>query len=85
MPSFVFHFDFKNWKQNTVRFLFFVFMKELKNKLIKQIKIDFMSIITSMVYSLFKSKFVPSPLRFSNVQWSSQQQESTVYKTIDVF
>ena len=43
-------------------------MMELKNELLKQIKINFMIIFKSMIYSLFKSKFVSSPLRFSAVQ-----------------
>ena len=40
-------------------------MTELKNELLKHIKITFMSINTSMVHTLFKSKFVSSLLRFS--------------------
>ena len=53
-------------------------------KLLKQIKINFMIIttsiviITSIVYTLFKSQFVSSPLRFSAVQWSRGHQESAV-------
>ena len=38
--------------RNTARFLFFIFMKVLKNELLKQIKINFMFILTSMVYIL---------------------------------
>ena len=56
--------------QRPVRFSLFVFMKELKNELLKQIKINFMISIISIFYKLFKSKFVSSPLRFSAVQWS---------------
>ena len=58
----------KNVKRNTVRISFFIFTKEFKNELLKQIKINFMILFTSMIYMLFKSKFVPSPLRFSAVQ-----------------
>ena len=64
--------------KNTVRFSFFILMKKLKNELLKQIKINFMIIITSIVYTLFKSQFVSSPLRFSAVQWSRGHQESAV-------
>ena len=45
---------------------FFIFMKELKNELLKQIKINFMIIFTSIVCTLLKSKFVPGPLRLCN-------------------
>ena len=48
---------------------FFVFMKRLKKELLKKIKINFTVIFTSMVYMLFKSKFVSSPTRFCAVQW----------------
>ena len=41
--------------------------------------------ITSIVYTLFKSQFVPSPLKFSAVQWSRGHQESAAQKTADVF
>ena len=52
-------------------------MEELKNESIKKIKINFMVIFTSMVYTLFKSsKLVSSSLRFSAVQWSHGHQES---------
>ena len=44
-----------------VRFSLFILMKKLKNELLKQIKINFMIIITSIVYTLFKSQFVSSP------------------------
>ena len=67
MLLFVFQFH-KKWETNTVPFSFFIFMMELKNELLKQIKINFMIIFKSMIYSLFKSKFVSSPLRFSAVQ-----------------
>ena len=66
MLLFFFHFH-KNGKPNTVRFSFFIFMMELKNELLKQIKINFMIIFTSRIYTLFKSKFVSSPLRFSTL------------------
>ena len=49
-------------------------MKKVEYELLKQIKINFMIIITSMVYTLFKSQFVSSPLRFSPVQWSRGHQ-----------
>ena len=37
-------------------------MKELKNELLKKINTNFMAVSTSMVYALFKIKFVSSPL-----------------------
>ena len=43
-------------------------MEELKNELLKQIKINFMIIFTGMIYTLFKSKFVSGLLRFIAVQ-----------------
>ena len=73
----------ENEIQFVFRFLFF--MKKLKDELLKQIKISFMIIITSMVYTLFKSQFVSSPRRFSAVQWSRGHQEFAVSKTPDVF
>ena len=63
MFSFVVHFHKKNRKQNKVHFSYFI-LKELGNELIKNIKINFVVIFTSMVYTLFKSKFMSSPLRF---------------------
>ena len=72
MLSFVFH-SHKNGKRNTVRFLFFIFMKELKNELPKKIEI-----FTSMIYKLFKCKFLSSLLIFSVVQSSHRHQESSV-------
>ena len=68
----------KHGKRNTVRLSFFIFMKESKNKLLKKVNINFMVVSTSIVYGLIKSKFVPSPLRFSGVQWLSGHQESAV-------
>ena len=59
-------------------FEFFILKKKLKNELLKQIKINFMIIITSIVYTLFKNQFVSSPLRFSAVQWSRGHQKSAV-------
>ena len=83
MPSFFLNFH-KNL-ENEIQFLF-LFTKELKNELLKQIKIHKMNDhVTSMVYTLFKSKFMSSPLRFSAVQWSCGHQESAVYKTTDTF
>ena len=58
----------KNGKRNTVHFSFFIFMEELENELLKQIKINFMIVFTSMIYTLFKSMFVSSPLGLSAVQ-----------------
>ena len=69
MPSFDFHFHKENGKRNTVCLSFFVFIKGLKNELLKQININFMIIVTSMVYTFIESKFVWSPLRFPAVQW----------------
>ena len=60
-------------------------MEELKNELIKKIKINFMAIFTSMLYTLLKSKFVSSPPRVSTVQWSREHQEYAFWKTADVF
>ena len=80
--SLAYHF-YKKWE--TKYSSFFIFMKEWKNKLLKQIMINFMIIFTSMVYILFKRKFLSSPLRFSAVQWSRGHQASAVYKTADVF
>ena len=40
---------------DSVHFSSFTFMKELKNKLLKNIKIKFMVIFTSIVYTLFES------------------------------
>ena len=78
MPSFAPHLKKKDGKQNTVCFSFFILTKKLKNELIKQIKINFMITITSMVYTLFMIQYVPSPLRFSAVQWSRGHQEFAV-------
>ena len=44
-------------------------MMELEKELLKQIKINLIIIFTSMIYTLLKSKFVSSPLRFSAVQY----------------
>ena len=77
MLSFVFHFDI-NGKRNTFRFSFFIFMKELENELVKQTKINFMIISTSLIYRLFKTKFVSSLLRFPSVQESHGHKKSTV-------
>ena len=85
IPSFVFHFHLKNGERNTVRFSFLIFIKELKNELLKNIKINIMVIFTSIVCTLFESKFVSSPPRFSAVQWSCRHLESAVQKTSDVF
>ena len=63
---------------DSVRFSFFILIKKLKNELLKQMRINFMIIITSIVYTLFKNQFVSSPLRFSAVQWSRGHQESAV-------
>ena len=65
-----FSFSLKNGKRNTVHFSLFSFMKKFRKELLKKIKINFMVIFKYMVYTLFKSKFVSSPLRFSAVQWS---------------
>ena len=65
----------KKWK-NEIHFSFFIFMKELKNQLLKMI--NFMVIFTSIFYTLFKSKFVSSPLRFLAIQWSGRHQEFVV-------
>ena len=59
----------KNRNPNTVRFSFFIFTNELKNKLLKKSEINFMFVFLSMTYTLFKNKVVSSPLRFSAVKW----------------
>ena len=68
----------KNGKQNTVHFSLFIFMKELKKELLKNIKINFMVIFTSIVCTLFKSKFVssPCPWWFSDVQWYTKNTDT---------
>ena len=43
-------------------------MNELKNELFKKIKINFIVIFTSMVYTLLKNNSGSSPLRFSAIQ-----------------
>ena len=54
-----FYIFMKNEKGNLLRFSFFIFMKELKNELITQIKINFMIIFASTVYSLASLCEVP--------------------------
>ena len=52
-------------------------MKKLKSELLKQIKINFMIIITSMVYTLFKSQFLSSPpeaSRCAMVTWTPRNR-----------
>ena len=44
-----------------------------------------MVVFTSKAYTLFRTKFVLSPLKFFTVQWSRGHQESAVYKTADAF
>ena len=61
--------------ENEIKFVyrFSVFLnKKLKNELLKKIQ------IVTMVYTLFKNKFVSNPLRFSAVQSSHGHQESAV-------
>ena len=61
-------------------------MEELKNESIKKIRINFMVIFTSMVYTLFKSsKLVSSPLRFSAVQWSHDTKNPLLRKQLIYF
>ena len=57
MLSFVSRFH-KKWKTKYSSLFFFIFMKELKNQLLKKTKINLMVIFTSMIYTLFKIKFV---------------------------
>ena len=54
-------------------------MRELKNELLKQIKIVFMIICANMVYILFKSKFVSSTLRFHADTKNSPFRKQLVY------
>ena len=63
-------------KRNTVHFSLFIFMKELKNELLKNIKR-----FTIIVCTLFKNNFLLSPRVFSTVQWSRVHQESAVVIT----
>ena len=77
MPSFAFNFH-NNGKRKTLCYSFFIFKKELKNELLKQMKISFMITFTSIVYPLFGSKFVSSPLRLSAEQWSCGHQELAI-------
>ena len=46
-------------------------MEELKNEWRRQTNINFITIFTSMMYTLFKSKFVSNPLSFSAVHQES--------------
>ena len=66
--------------ENEIQFIFRVSLswKNLKNELLKNIKINFMVIFKTMVYTLFKSKFVSSPQRFSVIQLSRGHEESAV-------
>ena len=73
-----FLFFIKNGKRNKIQYSFFIFMKKLKKELLKKIKINFMVIFTSIVYTVFRSKFVSSTLGFPAVQWSQRHQESVV-------
>ena len=68
----------KNGKQNTVH-LVFHFHEGIENELLKNIKINVMVIFTSIIYMLFKSKFVSSPRTFSVVQLSRGHEKSAVY------
>ena len=40
--------------RNTVHFSFFIFMMAVKSQLLKQVKVNFMIIFASMIYTLFK-------------------------------
>ena len=64
---------------------FFVFYFHERFELLKQIKINFMAIFSSIVYMLLKRKSVSSPRRFSALQWSRGHEESAVQETADVF
>ena len=79
MASLVFHFH-KKTMENEIQFIFrFSFSwRNWKLKYLNNIKINFLIIVTSMVYPLFKSKFVSSPRKFSAVQGSRGHQESAV-------
>ena len=83
MPSFDFHFHKK--MENEIQFFFhFSFSwKKWKNNYLK-IKIDFTVIFTSIVHTLFKSKFVSDFMRFSAVQWPRGQCCTMVTKATDV-
>ena len=59
IPFFAFHFH-KKWKKKYSSFFVFHFHEEIE--LLKKININFIFIFTKMVYTLFKSKFVWSPL-----------------------
>ena len=55
----------KNGKRNTASFQFLNFMKELKNKLPKKIKINFMVIFASMTYTFSKASSCQTTWYFS--------------------
>ena len=67
--------------ENEIQFV----LKVLKNELLRKIKINFMVVFTSMVYTLFKNKFVSSSLRFSAVQWSHGYQSPLFRKLLMYF
>lgn len=64
--------------ENEMQFvLVFHLNEEIKKRItetVEQVEITFMIVVASMVYRLFKSKLVSSPLRFSAFQWSSGHQ-----------
>ena len=77
MLSFVFHFDIK-WKTKYISFFVFHFHEGIGKRIVKQTKINFMIISTSLIYRLFKTKFVSSLLRFPSVQESHGHKASAV-------
>ena len=68
----------KKWRTKYSSFSNFHFHEEIKKELLKKVKAIFMVTFISMVYTLFTSKFMSNPLKFSPVQWSRGHQESAV-------
>ena len=75
----------KTWKTEYSSFFVFHFHEGIEKRItvLKKIKINFMIIFTSIVCTLFKSKFISHPEKFSAVQWSCGHQKSAVQKTAD--
>ena len=82
--SFIFYFH-KKWKTKYGSFFVFRFYEESEKRVTLIDKDYFMTMFTSIVYTLFKSKFVSSPLTFSAIQWSRGQQGSAVQKQLMYF
>ena len=77
MSSFVFHFHKKMEKEIQYIFRFSFSWRNWKMKYLTRSRLT-LWLLSRMVYTLFKRKFVPSPLRFAVVQGSRGHQESAV-------